>query len=115
MVTDGGNLFHDLPRDSPAEVITQLLAETNLRIERIVSAGQASPEGFWFHQDWSEWVLLLAGKAELRLNGEAEPVQLAAGSWVHLPAHQRHLHGFLQPHRSTRSDKACAHRAARTA
>jgi cupin 2 domain-containing protein len=90
MLTDSRNLFHDLPRDSTAEVITQLLATTNLRIDRIISTGQASPEGFWYDQDWSEWVLLLAGEAKLRLDGEAEPVRLVAGSWVHLPAHQRH-------------------------
>lgn len=44
MLTDGGNLLHDLPRDSTAEVITQLLATTNLRIDRIISTGQASPQ-----------------------------------------------------------------------
>ena len=35
------------------------------RIERIVSEGHVSPEGFWYDQDEPEWVALIRGTAEL--------------------------------------------------
>ena len=43
-----GNLLADLPAGGTAEEqVTALLSEAKLRIERIVSTGQASPPGFW--------------------------------------------------------------------
>ena len=63
----GGNLLASLPRRLDAEQIIALVANENLRIERIVSTGQASPSGFWYDQPWAEWVLVLAGAASLVL------------------------------------------------
>ena len=40
------NLFADIPQDLPQEQIEELAASPAVRIERIVSRGQASPEGF---------------------------------------------------------------------
>ena len=48
------NLLTDLPRHLPDELITTLLEAANVRIERIVSHGHASPEGFWYDQDQHE-------------------------------------------------------------
>ena len=59
-------------------------------VERIVSTGQASPPGFWYDQDWAEWVLVVAGHAGLLIDGEAAPRVLGPGSYLHLPAHCRH-------------------------
>ena len=84
------NLFSSLPSETRAETITTLLASPNVRIERIVSTGQASPPGFWFDQDWAEWVILLAGSAALQFEGESEPRELKPGDYVHIPAHARH-------------------------
>ncbi len=53
------NLFTNLPSDLPDELSTTLLEASNLRIERIVSHGHASPEGFWYDQDEHEWVVVL--------------------------------------------------------
>jgi cupin 2 domain-containing protein len=44
------NLFRDLPVDVPTEVIQTLIEQPGVRIERIVSTGQASPPGFWYDQ-----------------------------------------------------------------
>jgi cupin 2 domain-containing protein len=60
------------------------------RIERIVSTGQASPPGFWYDQDWAEWVVVLAGSARLLIEGEAEPRILAPGDYLEIPPHVRH-------------------------
>lgn len=37
-----------------------------MRIERIISHGHASPEGFWYDQGQSEWVVVLKGAARLQ-------------------------------------------------
>jgi cupin 2 domain-containing protein len=50
------NLFADLPEGAGApaeefvEEFVELLSRPGLRIERIVSTGQASPAGFWDDQ-----------------------------------------------------------------
>jgi cupin 2 domain-containing protein len=83
------NLFHDLPLAGPDEVFTELLAHPCARIERIVSTGQATPEGALYDQNHDEWVLLLRGGAGLWLEGEAERI-LHPGDHVFIPAGRRH-------------------------
>ena len=85
-----GNLFADLPDDLPDELFSSLLSAEGVRIERIVSRGHASPPGFWYDQDWAEWVLVLTGSAGREIEGEAAPRRLVPGDHVHLPAHRRH-------------------------
>jgi cupin 2 domain-containing protein len=86
-----GNLFADLPVASPAaECLETLLAQPGLRIERIVSSGQASPPGFWYEQADAEWVLLVSGEALLRFEDEAEARRLRAGDWLHIAPQRRH-------------------------
>jgi cupin 2 domain-containing protein len=84
------NLFANLPEASHAEQIIALLSYRNLRIERIVSRGQASPANFWYDQDQAEWVVVLAGSAGLRFEDEASARTLRAGDYVNIPAHRRH-------------------------
>lgn len=83
------NIYEDVPREGPDERVDALLARPGLRIERIVSTGQASPPGFWYDQPQDEWVVVLKGRAGLVVEGEAERV-LAPGDFVFLPAHRRH-------------------------
>jgi len=85
-----GNLFENVPQRLSEEQIVQLLSAANLRIERIVSTGQATPLGTWYDQDRAEWVLVLAGSAGLVFEGETEPIRLDPGSYVHIAAHTRH-------------------------
>jgi cupin 2 domain-containing protein len=61
-----------------------------VRIERIVSTGQATPDDEWFDQPQDEFALLVAGAANLRIEGDAEDRPLAEGDWILLPAHCRH-------------------------
>jgi cupin 2 domain-containing protein len=84
------NIFANLPERQDREELRDLLRTRAVRIERIVSTGQASPPGFWYDQELSEWVLLLTGAALLRFEGETEPRRLDAGSFVEIPAHVRH-------------------------
>ena len=86
-----GNLAGDLPnRPLPDEVVDPLVECQGLRIERIVSVGQTTPEGQWYDQDTDEWVLVIAGAARLRIEGEATDRELGEGDWILLPAHCRH-------------------------
>ena len=85
------NLFAELPDGLPEELVEVLAeGEGSLRIERIISRGHASPDGFWYDQESVEWVLLLQGSAQLRFEDEAEVVELRAGDWLEIPAHRRH-------------------------
>ena len=94
----GGNLFAGIA-DSPGgeELVEALLVGPGLRIERIVSTGQASPPGFWYDQEQAEWVVLLSGAAEVRFADEPAPRRLSAGDWLHIKAHRRHRVEWTDP------------------
>jgi len=66
------NLFDDLPARTDEEIFTEVLSRDGVRIERIVSTGQSTPADKPHRQGHDEWVLLLAGAAGLRIEGEAE-------------------------------------------
>jgi cupin 2 domain-containing protein len=86
-----GSLLEGLPAAPLAREIMDILADAReVRIERIVSTGQVTPEGEWYDQDGNEWVLVVAGSARLRIEGEERDRELAEGDWVLLPAHCRH-------------------------
>ena len=86
----GGNLFASLPTKQDSELVDVLAAGGGVRIERIVSTGQASPEGFWYDQPEDEFVLLLAGSATLQFEEDDRRLELVPGDWVEIPAHLRH-------------------------
>ena len=97
-----GNLFAGIGGGKGREELLTTLAERpGVRVERIVSTGQASPPGFWYDQDWGEWVVLLTGAARLRLAEEAEARRLAPGDWVDIPAHCRHRVEWTDPDQPT--------------
>jgi len=86
-----GRLTEGLPLTPKTGELFDILLETSgLRVERIVSTGQVTPEDEWYDQVWDEFVLLVAGAARLRVEGEDEDRNLAPGDWVLLPAHCRH-------------------------
>jgi cupin 2 domain-containing protein len=101
MTGDAGNLLAALPRKLDAEQTTALVDSENLRIERIVSTGQSSPPGFWYDQEWTEWVLLVAGSAGLLFEGEAEPRVLRPGDYLPIPAHRRHRVAWTDAEQAT--------------
>jgi cupin 2 domain-containing protein len=84
------NLFAELVPNSGAEQFAELLSRPGLRIERIVSAGQASPPGFWYDQPQGEWVLVLEGEARLAFEDEPAPRLLKKGDFVDIAPHRRH-------------------------
>ena len=93
------NLFVDLPSHLPDELFTILLEAANVRIERIVSHGHTSPEGFWFDQDQHEWVLLLKGAAKLRF--EDGMIEMKVGDFINIPAFKKHRFDWTTPDEPT--------------
>jgi cupin 2 domain-containing protein len=70
--------------------VDTLVHREGLRIERIVSTGQTTPEGQWYDQETDEWVLVVESAARLRIEGEQADRELSEGDWILLPAHCRH-------------------------
>ena len=91
------NLFAGIPHSSPQEQVDLLQQTGEIRIERIVSRGHASPPGFWYDQPADEWVLVLQGAGRLRFENAAEPRELLPGDFVHIPAHCRHRVEWTDP------------------
>jgi cupin 2 domain-containing protein len=91
------NLFDSLPDTAAVECVDILLARPRIRIERIVSFGQANPPGFWYDQEEGEWVLVLAGAARLRFADEGEARLLGPGDWLDIVPHRRHRVEWTDP------------------
>jgi len=90
------NLFANLPARLSDE-LTEVLAESRLvRIERIVSTGQHSPDGFWYDQEEEEWVAVLAGEAILQFD-DGESLAMKPGDHLLIPAHRRHRVEWTTP------------------
>ncbi|MEM9658822.1 MAG: cupin domain-containing protein [Planctomycetota bacterium] len=89
-----------IPRATTDELVTVLAENRNVRIERIVSNGHASPANFWYDQDEHEWVAVLQGEAKL-LFGDGDIVHLTPGSHVLIPAHTRHRVQWTEPATAT--------------
>jgi cupin 2 domain-containing protein len=82
------NLYADIPQMLPEELIEILVDSKDVRIERIVSTGHASPPGFWYDQPESEWVVVLHGEAVLEF--EDEKRHMVPGDFVLIPPHRKH-------------------------
>lgn len=90
MTVLAGNALAGVPSALDVERIETLVQDAHVRIERIISTGQASQPGFWYDQDWAEFVMLLSGAADVFIEGEATPRSLHQGDYLLLPAHCRH-------------------------
>jgi cupin 2 domain-containing protein len=93
------NIFEDIPANSPEELFATLLDADGVRVERIVSRGHASPDGFWYDQDRHEWVMVLKGAA--RLQFAEETVEMRPGDCVNIPAHRKHRVEWTTPDEPT--------------
>lgn len=95
------NLFDAIPAELTEELFTTIHRDGGLRIERIVSHGQSSPEGFWYDQDENEWIILVEGSAAVQFEGDDGLVELGPGSYLNIPAHARHRVAWTDPNHKT--------------
>jgi cupin 2 domain-containing protein len=93
------NLLAHLPQNLPEELTTVLQDGHGVRIERIVSTGHKSPEGFWYDQSEDEWVMVLTGAA--RLAFEDRVVEMLPGDSINISAHQKHRVEWTTPDEPT--------------
>ena len=95
------SLLEGIPTELPQEFVEILAQSADVKIERIVSRGHASASGFWYDQDADELVVLIAGRAGLRFEGDDEVVVMEAGDWMEIRAHTRHRVEWTAPGRET--------------
>ena len=92
-----GNLYDELPEPGPDEQFQVLLTTPGLKLERIVSTGQATPPGEWYDQDDDEWVVVLRGSAGVRFADEPGTRRLVPGDWLLIAAGRRHRVEWTTP------------------
>jgi len=91
------NIFDNLPdRILTDETFETLLQHEHLKIERIISTGQTTPENQWYTQAYDEWVILLQGHARLLFENEIE-IMLKPGDYLFIEAYKRHRVTWTNP------------------
>lgn len=94
------NLLANLPAPQITETFEPLVQSAGVLIERIVSRGQRSAEGFWYEQPRAEWVMVVQGEAVLRWES-GESTRLQPGDYVNIPALCRHRVEWTDPDQET--------------
>ena len=82
------NIFEQIIVDKNEEKFFEIFKNETIKIEKIVSNGQISPENFWYEQEKSEFILLLEGFAILEF--ENREVELKKGDCINIKAKQKH-------------------------
>jgi cupin 2 domain-containing protein len=102
MTVRAGNLFADVSAVSAGEeAFSEIFVQPGLKIERIISQGQAGPPEFWYDQAWNEWVIVLKGSAALQFEDEPATWTLREGDYVLIPARKRHRVEWTDPQQPT--------------
>ncbi|MEJ2476938.1 MAG: phosphoribosylaminoimidazole carboxylase [Desulfobacterales bacterium] len=92
-----GSLLEDIPVELPEEIFDIICLSGNVKIERIVSRGHASPTGFWYDQEKSEFILIVQGSAGLKFENERDIVILKTGDYLNIGAHVKHRVEWTDP------------------
>jgi len=95
------NFLVCIPLNIQKEVTERIISNANVRIERIISRGQSSPENFWYDQEENEWVILIKGRARLSFYDENKIVVLNEGDYLDIPAHKKHRVEWTDPDKET--------------
>ena len=82
------NILDKIIVDKEEENFFEIFKNETIKIEKIVSNGQKSPENFWYEQEKSEFILLLEGFAILEF--ENREVELKKGDCINIKAKQKH-------------------------
>lgn len=94
------NLYRAIPDDLPVELMQDLAAAGDVRIERIVSRGHRSPGEGWYDQDRHEWVAVLRGRATIAYPDGRE-IALGPGDYVSIAPHEQHRVAWTTPDADT--------------
>lgn len=100
-MTESRNIFAPVTSNLSEEIFETLAKRGGIRIERIISHGQATPDGEWYDQGWDEWILLLTGSAGLVMEQEEITRILKPGDYLMIPAGCRHRVAWTAPGETT--------------
>ena len=98
---NAGNIFKNLHTHQCEEEFNTLVEGDGFRLVRIVSTGQATPKGQWYDQNEAEWVVVLRGRAGLRVEGEDQIRTMGAGDFILIPPRCRHRVEWTDPDEPT--------------
>ena len=90
------NIFDSIPSDLSSEIFDDLVSSDTVKIERIISKGQTSPDFGWYDQEQHEWVIIIAGSAIIGFDDKSS-VTLKAGDYLNISAHQKHKVVWTDP------------------
>jgi cupin 2 domain-containing protein len=96
-ITDMGSILEGIPIELSEELFDTICSTDSIKIERIVSRGHASPEGFWYDQEKNEFVLVVRGSAGLKLGNKDEIVALKTGDYYIIESHVKHRVEWTDP------------------
>lgn len=82
------NIYDEIPIDKNEEKFFEIFKNESIRVEKIISNGQKSPENFWYEQEENEYILLLEGFAILEF--ENTEVELKKGDCLNIEAFKKH-------------------------
>lgn len=82
------NIFDEIPVDKSEEKFFEIFKDEKIKIEKIVSNGQKSPQDFWYEQEKNEFVLVIEGFAIVEF--EDFEVELKKGDCLNIKAYQKH-------------------------
>ena len=83
------NFLDNIPPQSKDELFETILTNGNIKVERIVSYGQTTPEDFWYDQDEDELAVILKGSAKIKYD-DGKIDNLKVGSSLFIKAHKKH-------------------------
>ncbi|GMN89684.1 cupin domain-containing protein [Francisella sciaenopsi] len=84
----GINLLDVTPNTSNEEIFIDILKNDNIHIEKIISCGQVTPINEPYIQSHDEWVVVLKGRAKLRLDNN--DYILDEGEYLFIPKNTKH-------------------------
>ena len=82
------NIFEEIIIDKNEEKFFEIFKNETIKVEKIVSNGQKSPDNFWYEQEENEFILLLDGFAILEF--EDRIIELKKGDCLNIKAMEKH-------------------------
>jgi len=76
-------------KNKRSEIFEDIYNNNKLKIGRILSFGQITPQNKWLHDIRNEWVLLLQGKSEIMFESGTR-VKMMKGDYILIPCNTKH-------------------------
>jgi len=94
------NFLDLIPEQVHDEIFQNIINTGRLKIERIISHGQSSPETGWYDQEENEWVMVMEGEAIIEFEDHRE-VRLGKNDFLFLKSHRKHRVKWTTPDKKT--------------